>query len=127
MRDRLFILYNCYHITNVFFNKYVSKAILRRFRLLILHYKFIKLAYCFDITDKVTANDVVFVKGNQCVKKGIEGSFGETHKCFQVNIGKTTKCFVCSIVVSLYETFFTFYFLIYFNFKYMLISNYVIK
>ncbi|XP_060601489.1 uncharacterized protein LOC132754795 [Ruditapes philippinarum] len=49
--------------------------------------------YSKDEADKVTANDVVFVRGNQCVAKGIEGNFGKTHKCFQVNIGKTTKCF----------------------------------
>ncbi|XP_060575939.1 uncharacterized protein LOC132733324 [Ruditapes philippinarum] len=49
--------------------------------------------YSKDESDKVTANDVVFVRGIQCVKKGIEGNFGETHKCLRVNIAKTTKCF----------------------------------
>ncbi|XP_060596951.1 uncharacterized protein LOC132750896 [Ruditapes philippinarum] len=48
--------------------------------------------YSKDESDEVTANDVVFVSAKKCVKKGIEGNFGVTHKCFQVNMGKTTKC-----------------------------------
>jgi hypothetical protein len=47
-----------------------------------------------NVIGKVIADDVVLVKGGQCDKKGMDGNFGKTHKCFKVNKDKTTKCLV---------------------------------
>jgi hypothetical protein len=54
----------------------------------------ITVSFWFDITDRIIANEVDFVRGTQCEKKEIDGNFGETHKCVQGNMNKKARCLV---------------------------------
>jgi hypothetical protein len=54
----------------------------------------ITVSYWFNVTDKLLANEVDFVRGSQCEKEEIDGNFGETHKCVQGNMNKKARCLV---------------------------------
>jgi hypothetical protein len=54
----------------------------------------VKISFWFEITDKIIANEVDFVRGAQCEKEEIDGNFRETHKCVQGNMNEKARCLV---------------------------------